>query len=240
MRPVIALLTPPEHPTGEARLLAAAHRLAGARVVKQPWTQPIDRDYVDGIVIVGSKVAEQPEITADNVVPFAQFQSHGWSVVLPPHLLDLLRHDSGSQIPVLAVNGGCQWLNLARGGSIYNDAAAFYGVDLDTRLMARQEVSLISTSGLRRVMDRLELEVNCTVNQAVSVLGRGLQVVGRDSKGMIQAVEDPHHAFFVGVQWAPEYLLHKRAQRRLLRAFVRAASAIETDAEVPHQDQRTG
>jgi len=55
-------------------------------------------------------------------------------------------------------------------------------------------------------------------------VGRGLTVSGRDLDGIVQAVEDPHRAFLIGVQWHPEFLLFSSRQRRLFSALVSAAA----------------
>lgn len=57
---------------------------------------------------------------------------------------------------------------------------------------------------------------------------QGLRPCAWDSDGFIQAVEGPARPFLVGVQWHPEYLPYKRAQRALFRAFAAAVRDSES------------
>jgi putative glutamine amidotransferase len=66
-------------------------------------------------------------------------------------------------------------------------------------------------------------KVNALHRQAVDRLGRGLAIVARDRKGVVQAIEGRGRAFLFGVQWHPEFLVFNRGQQRLYRRLVEAA-----------------
>ena len=62
--------------------------------------------------------------------------------------------------------------------------------------------------------------------QAVRELGDGLEISARAPDGVVEAIEDPMHPFYIGVGWHPERL-HTEADRRLLAAFLDAAKKYE-------------
>ena len=53
-------------------------------------------------------------------------------------------------------------------------------------------------------------------------------VSARESTGVIQAIERRQSAFFVGVQWHPEYMPQSATQQRLFRDLIRYARLRET------------
>lgn len=71
----------------------------------------------------------------------------------------------------------------------------------------------------------LPLKVNSMHHQAVRRLAPGLIVSGYASDGIIEAIENPDYpAFFLGLQWHPEYLWKQdEAAARIFTGFVRAS-----------------
>ena len=67
------------------------------------------------------------------------------------------------------------------------------------------------------------MKINSLHNQGIDALGDGLIVSGRDLDGIVQGVEAPGHAYLIGVQWHPEFLIFQARQRRLFKALVEAA-----------------
>ena len=83
-------------------------------------------------------------------------------------------------------------------------------------------------SRLWRLLMADDCRINSLHNQAIDRVGEGLVVSGRDLDGIVKAVEDPHKAFLVGLQWHPEFLLFFRRQRLLFQALIQAASRPQT------------
>jgi putative glutamine amidotransferase len=134
-----------------------------------------------------------------------------------------------SGLPLLGICGGCQLLNVARGGSLLQDIASQRGGALPHRPARAgrplsHPVAVRPGSLLHRILGRRSLEANSSHHQAIDRVGRGLRAVAWSPDGVIEGIEDPARRFAVGVQWHPERLFDRAAHRHLFEALVRAAS----------------
>jgi putative glutamine amidotransferase len=133
-------------------------------------------------------------------------------------------------LPVLGICRGIQTLNVARGGTLWQDITsqvpgALHHGRVSYTLRAHA-VKLEPASRLVTVLGSDKVRVNSLHHQAIQVPGRGLQVVGRSSDGIIEAVEGDGQAWVVGVQWHPEWLWETdRPAERLFEGFVAACTA---------------
>ncbi|MGC4122730.1 MAG: gamma-glutamyl-gamma-aminobutyrate hydrolase family protein [Myxococcales bacterium] len=133
-------------------------------------------------------------------------------------------------LPVLGVCGGMQLINVALGGSLFQDLAT----DLPTAISHEQRVDkrrpwhgveVRRGTRLARAVGEGALMVNSTHHQAVHHLGEGLTATAQASDEVIEAFECAGYRFVVGVQWHPELLmLTVPANLGLYRAFVKAAA----------------
>jgi putative glutamine amidotransferase len=134
------------------------------------------------------------------------------------------------RLPILAVCRGIQVLNVALGGSLYQDVGTDPGTELrhsqqEPRDQPTHKVTVEPRSRLARVLGTDEIEVNSLHHQAVKALGRGLVAVAWAPDQIIEGVElaDPSR-FVLGVEWHPEELVgHSEPARRLFAALVAAA-----------------
>jgi putative glutamine amidotransferase len=132
------------------------------------------------------------------------------------------------QLPVFGICGGAQVLNVALGGSLYQDipsqvAKAYKHAGAPDRA---HTVDIIPNTRLAAVLGVQELRVNSMHHQAVKVPGQELVVSASARDGVIEAVEITSAPFVIGVQWHPERLYADDApSQHLFSAFVRAAAA---------------
>ena len=115
------------------------------------------------------------------------------------------------EIPVLAVCGGMQLLNVVLGGTLVQDIRAEIDGALDheqptSPLTPHHPVDLEPGCLLARALGRTRIEVNTTHHQAIEALGDGLEVIGRAPDGVIEAIALARNPNVVGVQWHPELL----------------------------------
>lgn len=140
-----------------------------------------------------------------------------------------------ARIPLLGICRGCQVLNVALGGTLYQDLRAecpgrarehsyadhdpgrFHGLQLDPG------------SWLARAAGRHRVTVNSHHHQAVREPGPGVRIVAWAMDGVAEAIElAPPVGLAIGVQWHPERLT--RDERWPLRSFVSACARRRTEA----------
>jgi putative glutamine amidotransferase len=134
--------------------------------------------------------------------------------------------------PLLGVCGGAQAINVALGGSLYQDIAtqlpnATRHDQGAIRDQGGHPIIIHSGTQLRQIVQRQSLEVNTTHHQAVRRVGRGLVVNATAEDGLIEGLESSNHSFVLGVQWHPEILARKDPpQRRLFASFISASKRL--------------
>jgi len=132
-------------------------------------------------------------------------------------------------LPLLGICGGAQAINVALGGSLYQDIATELPNAGQHEQGAKKDkgghpVEIHPGTRLRQIVQEQTLEVNTTHHQAVRKVGKGLIVNAEAKDGLIEGIESPNHKFVLGVQWHPEALLDKDpCQRRIFSSFISAA-----------------
>ncbi|PWU25470.1 MAG: hypothetical protein C5B48_01180 [Candidatus Rokuibacteriota bacterium] len=143
----------------------------------------------------------------------------------------VVRRALDRDLPILAICRGIQLLNVALGGTLFQDVDTDPGTELQhgqsgPRDQPTHKVTVKAKSRLAEVLGTDELEVNSMHHQAVRHLGTGLEAVAWAPDLVIEGIEMPDSSRFVlGVQWHPEELCaHSEPARRLFAAFVGAAA----------------
>lgn len=145
--------------------------------------------------------------------------------------LGLTRAWLATERPLLAICRGQQVLNVALGGTLYQDIAAHIPNALDHAYVATQpmetlahSVTVEAGSRLATILGGITFDVNSSHHQALKAIGDRLVVIGHAPDGVIEAVEIPEHPFCVSVQWHPEAMVKASATMwPLFEAFVQAS-----------------
>jgi putative glutamine amidotransferase len=145
--------------------------------------------------------------------------------------LALARRALAGSLPLLGICGGLQTLNVASGGTLYQDI----GSQLPGALQHKpgglssepaHSVSIKEGSRLEGIVGRRNIEVNSTHHQAVKAPGEPFRVVAEAPDGVVEAVEGPAGRFLLGLQWHPEYMAGEcQASRSIFEALVEASKA---------------
>ncbi len=143
--------------------------------------------------------------------------------------LAVARRADAIGLPMLGICRGCQALNVARGGSLYQHLPAMADGSVDHRQTApgsavTHDVTVEPGTRLARALGTEALSVNSFHHQAVERLGEGLRAVAWAADGTIEGIEGDTDRFVLGVQWHAETLDQiERPQGRLFTALVDAA-----------------
>jgi putative glutamine amidotransferase len=138
------------------------------------------------------------------------------------------------RVPTLGICRGLQVINVAAGGTLYQDIACrlgtrdYHSASLANRGQLIHGVRLMPGSRLQAIMGVAESRVTSTHHQFVKDLAPGFQV-GAESveDGIVEGIEDPGRLFLVAVQWHPERMYKERAEHlALFRALVNAAQTV--------------
>jgi putative glutamine amidotransferase len=141
--------------------------------------------------------------------------------------LALLQAAEAARIPVLGICGGMQLMNVARGGTLYQDLPSERpGNIAHTQVGDRREPghSVTPSGALAAILGNEPLPVNSTHHQAVRDLGRNLETIAVADDGIIEAFHDPALPFYMGIEWHPEGLADQSRQSLIYRAFIAACT----------------
>jgi putative glutamine amidotransferase len=134
------------------------------------------------------------------------------------------------RMPLLAICRGHQILNVALGGTLYQDVpsdlpAALPHSTHDFGLIAHR-IQIISGTLVHAILNADAIEVNSLHHQAIRDVAPGAQVTARAPDGVIEGIALSGQPFALAVQYHPEGLIatHDHA-RRLFAAFIAATSA---------------
>ncbi len=139
--------------------------------------------------------------------------------------LELISQSLERDLPLLGVCGGEQAINVALGGSLYQDIATQVpsAIEHEQRTPKDQkghQIKLHQGTKLEQIVGCETLGVNTTHHQAVKKLGRGLIANASSEDGIIEGIESNNHSFVLGVQWHPEFLIdNDSAQLRIFSTF---------------------
>ena len=185
------------------------------------WETMLNR--VDGLLLSGGGDID-PALYGEERLPEC-----GEAIALRDRMeLALCRLALQRDLPLLGVCRGLQTLNVALGGSLYQDIGVQYGRQIvhPRHDMAREKVHGVRVekgSRLYAVTGLTAFQVNSRHHQAVKALGRGLTASAWAEDGLIEAVEMPEKKFALAVQWHPEALSDRYPEAHaLFRAFVEA------------------
>lgn len=141
--------------------------------------------------------------------------------------LSLARLARKRGVPTLGVCLGLQVMNIAAGGALIQDIPSQHGTTIqhvsgpDDRV--RHDVRIEAETRLARIIGAGDVNVNSSHHQAIGRVAEGLRVSAVAPDGIVEALEDPAHPFYVGVQWHPEDMQSEASAASLFRAFVEAA-----------------
>ena len=134
--------------------------------------------------------------------------------------------------PLFGICRGIQVMNVALGGSLYQDIPSDFHTELrhdifkeqhEPRDLLLHEISVVDNSRLATILGATRVQVNSLHHQALKTIAPGLEVTARADDGVIEGIEMPEKRFVMAVQWHPEDLVDDSRMHQMFRAFVDAA-----------------
>ena len=181
-------------------------------------------ESLDGLVVSGGNFDIHPKFYGERpIAALGRIKEERTEFELGLIALALAR-----DMPLLGICGGAQAINVALGGSLYQDIDTQYPERIEHQRSHLKDrgghtVAIHERTRLRKIVGKPLLEVNTTHHQAVKTPGKKLVVNATAEDGIVEGIESAAHRFVVGVQWHPEFLVHHdAAQRRIFAAFIKA------------------
>jgi putative glutamine amidotransferase len=154
--------------------------------------------------------------------------------------LDLLRAFLDQGKPVLGICRGCQLINVALGGTLYQDIATQiprFRLHRDAAKYDRHQhrVHILPQSRLARLYPEQEFgRINSIHHQAIKDLGKGLVVEAVSQPDeVIEAVRLRGSHYVQGIQWHPEFVTAQH------RSLLPSSPLLETFLRAVERDLRT-
>lgn len=146
--------------------------------------------------------------------------------------INLVKLAVEAALPFLGICRGIQVINVALGGTLYEDIATQCGQPMRhayypdwPRDLRAHGVKVEPDSQLAKIAGSTAFEVNSLHHQGLYEIGEGLQAVAWAPDCLVEAVELPKHPYGIGVQWHPECLTDSPEAVALFETFVRVAGA---------------
>lgn len=182
-------------------------------------------ERLDGIIFTGGgdvapeRYGSQPHPLVDDVDP----DRDRTEVYLVQRVLD-------QGLPFLGICRGLQVINVALGGTLFEDILDQRPNSLKHRYYPNwprnylaHTVEVAQDSRLGRLLGLPVVEVNSLHHQGIRDLAPPLKATAFAPDGVIEAFELTEHPFGVAVQWHPEWLQEHPPMRTIFRAFAQAA-----------------
>jgi putative glutamine amidotransferase len=137
--------------------------------------------------------------------------------------------------PLLAICKGIQLLNVACGGTIYQDLDeipdSFVKHSQNRKRSCPSHTVVAEEGSVIAELLGTSFPVNSYHHQAVKDVGRGLKVTSRAMDGVTESLEIEGESFVVGVQWHPEMMMSGGDD--MLPLFLRLVEEAEKFAAKP-------
>ncbi len=179
--------------------------------------------HVDGVLITGGHDID-PQCYGEQAKPYC-------GVIIPERDrqdIEIARYVmENEKKPLLGICRGMQVMNVAAGGTLYQDVEKEGGFDhhfMDMYPMNRpvHKVRLKSGSKVCKIFEKEILEVNSFHHQAVKDVAEGFGITAYSRDGVGEAIEKRDGSFVMGIQWHPEMMFDSPEQQKIFKALIKA------------------
>ena len=159
---------------------------------------------LDGIVFTGGEDFEPAYFGEENHEKLGEV-----NVTRDTYDLTLFKLATDRNIPTLGICRGLQLINVAMGGTLYQDLPAEKPSDINHRqeeagTVPTHSVSVVDGSMMHQILGEKEIQVNTFHHQAIEKLAPGLKIVGWSNDSVPELIEAYPHRQILGTQFHPE------------------------------------
>ena len=187
-------------------------------------TQYIDDvlDSIDGLLISGGSDVG-PELYHEFPIP----ELGKVNTRRDMYEVALIRRAFERDIPMLGICRGIQMINVALGGTLYQDVVKQLNVLPHStphypRNTGWHEVHFTEGSMAEKIFGKSSIMTNSYHHQSVKKACNGSVITGKTSDGIVEVLEFPEKRFAVAVQWHPEMMYDSAEQLLLSEAFIKS------------------
>ncbi|MCD7726248.1 MAG: gamma-glutamyl-gamma-aminobutyrate hydrolase family protein [Clostridiales bacterium] len=147
----------------------------------------------------------------------------------------ILRKAIEADKAVLGICRGIQLMNVALGGTLYQDLPSEISSPIEHHMRApydreAHKVRIVKGSPLEAVVNHNIIAVNSYHHQAIKRLAEPLRAMAYAEDQIVEAVYMPSQRFIWGIQWHPEFSYQvSKESRSILKAFLSAAAWEENE-----------
>ena len=136
-------------------------------------------------------------------------------------------------LPILGICRGLQLVNIALGGTLYQDIYSqvenvgghSFGYNPED---VYHSIRIEEESMMKEIYGKETVYVNSEHHQAIKDLGRDLKVTSRSQDGIIESIESTNDKFVLAVQYHPEAIAAKYPEHReIFNHFIRKCAREE-------------
>ncbi|QTL99503.1 gamma-glutamyl-gamma-aminobutyrate hydrolase family protein [Iocasia frigidifontis] len=142
--------------------------------------------------------------------------------------LQLCRKAYKNRLPILGICKGCQLINVAFGGTLYQDLITqrdrvIKHEQSAPRWYPTHRIKINKETALYQLISLDEITVNSLHHQAVKDIADNFVIAARAEDGVVEAIETKGDGFVLGVQWHPEAIWQQsKAAAVLFDGFIQA------------------
>ncbi|MEJ6950707.1 gamma-glutamyl-gamma-aminobutyrate hydrolase family protein [Natronospora cellulosivora (SeqCode)] len=142
--------------------------------------------------------------------------------------IELVKQADNAGLSILGICKGCQLINIAMGGSVYQD---IYQQNI-TEIKHIQEapswypthhINIIEGTYLHKIIKKRRSHVNSIHHQSIKKLASNFKIAARADDGVIEAIEKNADKFVMGLQWHPETMLDSSDSILIFKEFISCA-----------------
>ena len=130
--------------------------------------------------------------------------------------------------PIMAICRGAQFINVALGGTLYQDIPSEVKSDIchrqtEPKDIPSHKVKILKGTPLEALISNYTVKANSFHHQAIKTLGKNLAVMALADDEIIEAIYSTESRYIRAYQWHPERLIEtETTNMELFRDFVNA------------------